>query len=139
MIFACFIAMPPKSPPILPKPVVQMFFRINFINLPRWFREKSSHPQNIWIYDPNCVYIYIYIHGVCMYIYIYTFVCICICVGYMHTSKYYIYIYMYGICTWYIYIYTVYVWDIYMGYIYIIYVCMYGNVMLCYIVLCNVK
>ena len=107
MIFACFIAMPPKSPPILPKPVVQIFFRINCINLPRWFREKSSHPQNIWIYDPNCVYIYM--GCVCIYIYIYTFVCICICVGYMHTSKYYIYIH---------------VWDMYMVYIYIYSLCM---------------
>ena len=110
-------------------------FRINSINLHRWFREKSSHPQNIWIYDANCVYIYI--SGVCMYIYIYTFVCICICVGNMHTSIYYIY--MFGICTWYIYIqsmYGIYTWDIY---IYIIYVCMYVNVMLCYIMLCNVK
>ena len=112
MIFACFIAMPPKSPPILPKPVVQIFFRINCINLPRWFREKSSHPQNIWIYDPNCVYIYmgcvcIYIH-VCVYMYmcgIYAYIKILYiytCMGYVHG----------------IYIYTVYVWDIYMGYIY---------------------
>ena len=133
MIFACFIAMPPKSPPILPKPVVQIFFRINCINLPRWFREKSSHPQNIWIYDPNCVYIYI--HGVCMYIYIR--LCVYVYVWDICIHQNIIYIYMYGICTWYIYIYS-----LCMGYIhgiYIIYVCMYGNVMLCYIMLCNVK
>ena len=109
-------------------------FRINSINLHRWFREKSSHPQNIWIYDANCVYIYIYISGVCMYIYIYTFVCICICVGNMHTSILYIYIclgYVHGI-----YIYTVYVWDIYMGYIYIYNLCM--HVCKCNVMLYNV-
>lgn len=44
---ACFIAMPPKSPPILPKPVVQIFFRINCINLPRWFREKSRDRKSV--------------------------------------------------------------------------------------------
>ena len=71
--------------------------------------------------------------------YIYTRLCVYVYVWDICIHQNIIYIYMYGICTWYIYIYTVYVWDIYMGYIYIIYVCMYGNVMLCYIVLCNVK
>jgi hypothetical protein len=88
-------------------------FRINSINLHRWFREKSSHPQNIWIYDANCVYIYI--SGVCMYIYIYVCVYMYMCGKYAYINILYIYVWdMYMV-----YIYTVYVWDIYMGYIYI--------------------
>lgn len=90
-------------------------FRINSINLHRWFREKSSHPQNIWIYDANCVYIYIwgvyvYIYiRLCVYVYVWE-ICIhqyiiYICLGYVHGI--YIYIQsMYGIYTWDIYIYN---------------------------------
>ena len=82
-------------------------FRINSINLHRWFREKSSHPQNIWIYDANCVYIYIYIWGVYVYIYIYVCVYMYMCGKYAYINILYIY-----------------VWDMYMVYIYIYSLCM---------------
>ena len=72
----------------------------------------------IYIYTRLCVYVYVW--DICIHqniIYIYT------CMGYVHG------IYIYSLCMGYIH-----------GiYIYIIYVCMYGNVMLCYIMLCNVK
>ena len=131
-------------------------FRINFINLPRWFQEKSSHPQNngfmmqivyiyilygnrIMIYTYILIYIYICMGRVCVYIYMlfnvgYITLCVYMCGIYAYINILNIYVWdMYMI---YIYIYTVYVWAIYMGCT--IYVCMYVNVMLCYRMLCNV-